>query len=422
MQRVLRKGGFDSFIESLCAPYYAARQGRPSIPPGRYFRMHLVGYFEGIDSERGIVWRCADSLSLREFLQLEPEESVPDQSTLSRTRSRLPLEVHDEIFQWVIHAISQAGLIQGKRIGVDSSTMEANAAMRNIVRKDTGEGYNAMLERMGKESGIKTPTRADLVRIDKKRKDKKLSNEDWQSTTDADARIARMKDKTTRMAYKPEHAVDLDTGAIVAAPVYHADRVDTKTVEATLEKAADTLELLEMKPSAANTVEVVADKGYFAKRIIKNLGSMHWKTRISEPEHEYWYSWNGDHECRKAVYANRVRLRSNIGKIAMRKRGELVERSFQHVLDRGGQRRTQLRGLENVQKSYLFAVAGFNLGLLLRKVLGVGTPKRLADRLVGVFCNFGDGALWLLCFLAPGSTENATASWSLAIAVRFQRI
>lgn len=153
LQRILRKGDFDRFIESLCTPYYAARQGWPSIPPGCYFRMHLVGYFEGIDSERGIVWRCAASLSLRGFLRLEPEESVSDQSTLSRTRSRLPLEVHNEIFQWVIHTISQVGLIQGKRIGVDSSTIEANAAMRNIVRKATGEGYNAMLERMSKEKG-----------------------------------------------------------------------------------------------------------------------------------------------------------------------------------------------------------------------------------------------------------------------------
>lgn len=418
LQRILRKNGFDAFAEGLCAPFYAERQGRPSIPPGRYFRMHLVGYFEGIDSERGIVWRCADSLSLREFLQLDVDQTVPDQSSLSRIRSRLPLEVHNEVFQWVIAVISKAGLVKGKRIGVDSSTMEANAAMRSIVRKDTGENYTQMLERMGKESGMATPTRADLARMDKKRKDKTLSNEDWQSTTDTDARIARMKDKTTHMAYKPEHAVDLDTGAILAAPVHHADRVDTKTVEATLDAAASTLENLDQKPSPESPAEVVADKGYFAKKIIKNLNQTHWTTRISEPDRKDWYSWQGDHAARKEVYANRTRIKSGVGKAALRKRSELVERSFQHVLDRGGQRRTHLRGLANVQKGYILAVAGFNLGLLLRSLLGFGTPKGLAEGfLLMIFAV--DGQLHLLiCVLYLPNEEYLLKSWqAVAVAV-----
>ena len=215
LQLVLIEGGFDGFAEAVCQPYYAARMGAPSVPPGRYFRMHLVGYFEGIDSERGLEWRCSDSLSLREFLLLERRERVPDHSWLSRTRARLPHEVHTAVFDWVLALIAEAGLVKGERIGVDASTMEANAARRNIVRRDTGEGYRGMLERLAQESGIETPTAEDLARLDRKRKGKKLSNQDWVSRSDPEAKIAKMKDGTTHLAYKPEHAVDLDTGAVV---------------------------------------------------------------------------------------------------------------------------------------------------------------------------------------------------------------
>src|SRR6478609_591236 len=217
LQVELLNAGFDSFVEGQCAPYYAARQGRPSLPPGRYFRMHLVGYFEGIDSERGLEWRCADSLSLREFLRLGSTESVPDHSWLSKTRSRLPLEVHEAVFAWVLERLAGHGLIKGDRIGVDASTMEANVALRAIVRRDSGEGYREMLERLAAESGIATPTAEDLIRLDRKRKGKRLSNAEWSSPTDPEARIAKLKDGRTHLAYKPEHAVDLDTGAIEPA-------------------------------------------------------------------------------------------------------------------------------------------------------------------------------------------------------------
>ena len=196
LQLVLIEGGFDGFAEAVCQPYYAARMGAPSVPPGRYFRMHLVGYFEGIDSERGLEWRCSDSLSLREFLLLEMRERVPDHSWLSRTRARLPHEVHTAVFDWVLALIAEAGLVKGERIGVDASTMEANAALRNIVRRDTGEGYRGMLERLAQESGIETPTAEDLARLDRKRKGKKLSNQDWVSRSDPEAKIAKMKDGT----------------------------------------------------------------------------------------------------------------------------------------------------------------------------------------------------------------------------------
>jgi transposase len=206
-----------------CTTEYALLRGRPSLPPGRYFGMLLVGYFEGIDSEHGLEWRCADSLSLREFLRLSERERVPDHSWLSRTRSRLSVEIHDKVFTWVLERLAEHGLIKGERIGIDASTMEANAALRTIVRRDSGEGYREMLARMAKESGIETPTADDLVRLDRTRKGKKLSNTDWESPTDPDARIAKLKDGRTHLAYKPEHAMDLDTGAVIAAEVHGAD-------------------------------------------------------------------------------------------------------------------------------------------------------------------------------------------------------
>src|ERR671928_1242736 len=262
LQAELIGAGFDGFVEGRCAPHYAARQGRPSLPPGRYFRMLLVGYFEGIDSERGLEWRCADSLSLREFLRLGEREPVPDHSWLSRTRARLPLEVHDAVFTWVLRRLAERGLIKGERIGVDASTMEANAALRAIVRRDSGEGYRAMLTRLAQESGIETPTADDLIRIDRQRKGKKLSNDEWVSETDPDARIARMKDGTTHLADKPEHAVDLDSGAVIAAEMHLADEGDAATITGTLQVAQRNLARLGAAPCSEDPTDCVADKGY----------------------------------------------------------------------------------------------------------------------------------------------------------------
>src|SRR3712207_831087 len=249
LQVELVAAGFDDgFVEGRCAPCYAARRGRPSLPPGRYFRMLLVGYFEGIESERGLERRCADSLSLREFLRLGEREPVPDHSWLSRTRARLALEVHDAVFTWVLGRLAERGLIKGERIGVDASTMEANAAMRAIVRRETGEGYREMLTRMAQASGIETPTAEDLIRLDRARKGKRLSNTEWESPADPEARIAKLKDGRTHLAYKPEHALDLDTGAVVAAEMHLADRGDTATLPDTLESATRHLAAVEAAP------------------------------------------------------------------------------------------------------------------------------------------------------------------------------
>ena len=375
LQSVLIEGGFDSFAESTCKAYYAAKVGAPSVPPGRYFRMHLVGYFEGISSERGLEWRCSDSLSLREFLRLESRDRVPDHSWLSKTRSRLPHEVHAAIFDWVLALIAKAGLVQGDRIGVDASTMEANAALRNIVRRDTGEGYREMLKHLAKESGIETPTAEDLIRLDRNRKGKKLSNQDWVSKSDPEAKIARMKDGTTHLAYKPEHAVDLDTGAVVAAELHPADEGDTTTLGKTLATAEASLKALDLAPTVENPAECVTDKGYHARAVLKELDISPWKTRISEPKQTGFARWRGDEAARRAVTNNRVRLKSGVARAAFKLRAEIVERSFAHNLDRGGMRRTWLRGRENVHKRYLLHVAGHNLSLLMRQLIGAGTPK-----------------------------------------------
>jgi transposase len=375
LQEVLVAAGFDGFAEQRCAPYYASKRGRPSLPPGRYFRIHLVGYFEGIDSERGLEWRCADSLSLREFLRLGTAERVPDHSWLSRTRLRLPLEVHEAIFAWVLRRLAEHGLIRGDRIGVDASTMEANAALRAIVRRDSGEGYREMLKRLAMESGIATPTAEDLIRLDRRRQGKRLSNQDWTSPTDPEARIAKMKDGRTRLGYKPEHAVDLDTGAIVAAEIHRADRGDTTTLPGTLEAAQANLAAVDAAPTVHDPAELVADKGYHSRDGLKDLEDGAWKSRIAEKKVRDVHRWHGDDAARRAVYNNRARLRSGVAKEAFKLRAELVERSFALTLDRGGMRRSWLRGRENLHKRYLVHVAGYNLGLIMRLTIGAGTPK-----------------------------------------------
>jgi transposase len=377
LQAVLVDAGFDDFAEMQCKPFYASSQGRPSLPPGRYFRMHLVGYFEGIDSERGLEWRCSDSLSLREFLRLGTTERAPDHSWLSRTRSRLPLEVHEAVFSWVLQRLAEHGLVRGDRIGVDASTMEANAALRTIVRRDTGENYRAMLERLAAESGIATPTADDLVRLDRKREGKRLSNSDWASSVDPEARIARLKDGRTHLAYKPEHAVDLDTAAIVAAEIHPADRGDTATLPETLKAAEAHLAAVDAAPSPEDPAELVADKGYHSRDGLKALDDGAWKSRIAEKKVPDVSRWHGDEAARRAVYNNRARLRSGVAKAAFKLRAELVERSFALTLDRGGMRRSWLRGRDNVHKRYLIHVAGYNLGLIMRLLVGAGTPREL---------------------------------------------
>lgn len=380
LNEILRDCGFDRFCGERCAEYYA-EDGRPSIPPGTYFRLLLVGFFEGISSERGICWRCSDSLSLRSFLGLSPTDAVPNHSSLCRIRQRLPVEVYREVFDWVLERLGEEGLLKGKTLGVDATTLEANAAMRSIVRKDSGQAYNEYLEDLAKAEGIESPTRSDLKKLDRKRK-KKGSNDDWENPHDPDARITRMKDGRTHLAYKAEHAVDLDSGAIVAAEIHPADEGDTKTASVTIGNAMDAvLQVCEEVPSVT---EVVADKGYHSSAHVALLQHYDIRTYISEPERgcRRWKSRPDQEQARteqSAVYANRRRQSGERAGRLHRKRAELAERSFAHVLETGGHRRSWLRGLINVGKRYLIQVAAFNLGLIMRNRWGVGTPRAWAS-------------------------------------------
>jgi transposase len=412
---LLDEAGFDGRVEDLCAAHYASGVGRPSVPPGRYFRMLFVGYFEGLDSERGIAWRCADSLSLRRFLKLGPGEAAPDHSTLSRTRSRLPLEAHDAVFALVLGLLAERGLIKGRRVGVDASTMEANAAMRSIVRRADGAGWQAMLGELARSSGIATPSTDQLRRFDRTRAGKRVSNADWVSPTDPQARITRLKDGRTRLAYKPEHAVDLDSGAILAAEVHPGDAGDTQTLEATLESAAASLAALDLAPAPEAPAEVVADKGYHARDVLKRLAAGPWTTRIAEPARRTVLRWHGDDDARRAVYANRARLLSGVARVALLLRAVLCERAFAHVLDRGGMRRTWLRGRDNVAKRYRIQVAGHNLGRLMRALFGAGTPRAAAE--VRLLWLIAHDHLVLVLVVSPETATSTRPAMIATIAV-----
>jgi transposase len=384
LNSVLARHGFDAFVEERCAQFYAERMGRPSVPPGVYFRMLLVGYFEGIDSERGIAWRCADSLSLRRFLGYPLDKKTPDHSTVSRTRRLLDEETHRDVFTWVLKVLRERGLLDGKTIGVDATTLEANAALRSIVRRDTGEGYEEYLKGLAKAQGIEEPTREDLAKLDRSRP-KKGSNEEWRHPHDPDARITKMKDGRTHLAHKLEHGVDMGgCGAIVGVTVQGADLGDTTTLYGTLEETVGQLAAVseDQELGGEPMAEVVLDKGYHSNQTLVDLESMGIRSYVSEPRRgrRRWKRRKEDFSGeRVAVYANRRRVRGTRGKKLLRRRGELLERPFAHCLDTGGMRRVHLRWSSNILKRVLVHVAGFNLALVMRKLLGVGTPRALGD-------------------------------------------
>ena len=413
LNRILEAAGFDAFVEGLCAQFYAAKMGRPGLAPGRYFRLLLIGYFEGLDSEREIAWRAADSLGLRAFLRLALPASPPDHSTISRTRRLFSVEAHQAVFGWVLEQLAESGLVSGKTLGIDATTLEANAAMRSIVRRDTGEDYTAFLTRLAQASGIETPTAADLARFDRKRK-KKTSNKDWTHPHDPDAKVAKMKDGSTHMAHKVEHAVDMETGAVVGVTVQGADQGDTATLVETLVTAAEQVEAV--LPEGSGVEEVVADKGCHSNETLVDLAAVGVRSHIAEPERGR-RNWKGREEARDAVYGNRRRIRSERGRRLQRRRGELVERPFAHLYETGGMRGVYLRGHPNILKRLLVHVAGLNLGLLLRQVIGVGTPRGLQGRaaagvwaLIGPFVGLRIGLERLLTRFRPDSARIATLS------------
>ena len=379
LNALLDASEFDAFAEAQCQRFYAAVMGRPGLAPGRYFRLLLLGYFEGIDSERGIAWRATDSLAIRAFLRLGVEEGSPDHTTISRTRRLIDVETHRDVFTWVQHRLVEADLLKGKTIGIDATTLEANAAMRSIVRRDTGETYHAFLIQLAKASGIETPTRDELARLDRKRK-KKTSNTDWTHPWDPDAKVAKMKDGRTHLAHKAEHAVDLETGAIVAVTLQGADQGDTTTIVETAIAAAEQVEAAQAAVEDPQPLEdVIADKGYHSNQTMVDLDAVGIRSYIAEPDRGR-RDWSKAPEAEAPVHGNRRRIRGARGRRLMRQRGERVERAFAHVYDTGGMRRTHLRGHTNILKRLLIHVSGFNLGLILRHAIGVGTPRGLQGR------------------------------------------
>jgi transposase len=370
---LLAEADFDRYVEGLCKEYYADDVGRESIPPGVYFRMLFVGYFEELSSQRGIAWRCSDSFSLRAFLGVAWNEATPDHSSLTNIRQRLPMLVHDHVFAFVLKVAQEKKLLRGKTVAVDATTLEANAAMKAIVRKETGEDWKEYLKRLAAEEGIENPTDEELRRFDQNRP-KKVSNKEWQSPTDPDSRITKMKDGRTHLAYKAEHAVDLESEFVLAATIHTADQADSATLVDSVLRAQTNLVLA---GSEQEVEEAVADKGYHKAETLADCEKLETRTYVPEPKRQK-RKWKGKPDSwRKATEANRRRVKGERSKQLQRLRSEYVERSFAHVCETGGGRRTWLRGLEKVTKRYLVQVAAHNLGLLMRKLFGMGKPRTL---------------------------------------------
>jgi transposase len=389
LNEVLAGWKFDEFVEELCAKFYEEKIGRPSLAPGKYFRLLLIGYFEGIDSERGIAWRCSDSLSLRSFVGYRLDELSTEHSTISRTRRLIDLETHREVFQWVLKVLADYDLVSGRTVGVDATTLEANAAMRSIVRKDTKQNYQEFLTELAKTSGIETPRREDLAKLDRKRKNK-ASNDDWENPSDPDAKITKMKDGSTHLAHKAEHAVDMESGAVLAVTLQGADQGDTTTLIETIVAATENLRAVsddartEEKLDQNWMSEVVADKGYHSNGSMTDLEEMNIRSYISEPDRGR-RDWTDKADEQRAVYANRRRIKGDRGKQLMHQRGELIERSFAHNYQTGAMRRTHLRRHDNIAKRLLIHVGGFNLGLVMRQLIGIGKPRRLQGLFALIF-------------------------------------
>lgn len=373
LNKLLAEAKFDAYVEGLCEPLYR-EGGRPGVPPGVFFRMLFVGYFEGIDSQRGIAWRCSDSMSLRSFLGLLPTESSPEHSSLTVIRKRMPKELIEQVFAFVLKLAFEKKLVKGKTVGVDATTLEANAAMKSIVRRDGGDTWKQYLTKLAKEAGIEDPTDAQLRRFDRKRKGKKTSNDDWKSPTDPDARITKMKDGTTHLAYKAEHAVDLETDIVIAATIHSGDAADGETVKETVIEAQGNLN--DATKQECCITEIAADKGYNKTATLVWASEQGIRTYIPEAEHKHNRRWDDKPESwREACYENRRRVARKKGKDLQRRRSEFVERTFAHVCETGAGRRSWIRGIVEVGKRYLMQVAAHNLGVILRKLFGVGTPR-----------------------------------------------
>jgi transposase len=392
LNQILDEHKFDAKVERVCQKFYKkSAYGRPSMAPGVYFRSLLIGYFEGLDSERGIAWRTADSLSLRKFLGYALDETTPDHSTISRTRRLYWLETHKAVFRWVLKILDKEGLVSGRTVSIDATTLEANAALKNIVRRDNGQSYNDYLKELAKAAGMENPTREQLARLDRKRK-KKGSNQEWMSRSDPDARITKMKDGRTHLAHKAEHAVDLTSGALLAVTLQPANEGDTTTIHQTLDEAQEVAREI----NGLGVEEVVADKGYHSGAVLTDVHAQEIRSYIPEPERGR-RNWQGEGKAeeQKRTYENRRRVRGDRNKRLQKLRSELTERSFAHLYETGGMRRVHLQGRNNILKRLLVHGAAFNLSLILRKTMGVGKPRRLQGLSLQLFTPFIRVFSWL---------------------------
>jgi transposase len=340
--------------------------------------MLLLGYFEGIDSERGIAWRAADSFSFRKFLGYDLVEPTPDHSTVSRTRRLYAVHTHGAVMKWVLKILRKHGLADGQSVCIDATTLQANASMKSLVRRDTGVSYDEYLKQLAESEGIENPTKEQAARLDRKRK-KKASNDDWTNPNDPSARITKMKDGRTKLAYKAEHAVDLASGALLAVSVQPADRGDTASYTGTLEAAQQ--EAQQSHPDGIE--EVVMDKGYHSGAVLMDLAEREIRSYVPEPERGTRH-WSGKAAEQRCVYANRRRVRAERSKRLQKLRGELCERSFAHCYETGAMRRIYVRGEDNVRKRVLVQAAAFNIGLLLRKLCRWGKPRQGQGRVNAV--------------------------------------
>lgn len=382
LNRILNKMGFGNQIRKFCEPYYSDKTNcRPPIDPEIYIKMLLVGFFENLNSERAIASRCADSLSIRVFLGYSITESTPDHSTLSVIRQRLQESIFSQIFSLVLKAMQINGLVKGKNLALDTSIIEANASLQGLHNRMTEESYAQYISELARQAGVDPKDKAAVARFDRKRKDRKTSNKEWYNPNDPDSKIGQTKDGATDMVYKPEHVVDLDTGAIIDADILLGDRADTNDLSERIVSAQIRLLDISDNPIEEKLIETAtADKGYHKVQELVDIQSLGITTVIPDKELKRNISKLSDEEALALELAHSA-VTVKEGKVLLKWRGMHVERSFAHVLDCGGARRTTLKGTENIRKRYLISTACYNLSLLLRTLFGVGTPKQLLANL-----------------------------------------
>jgi len=389
LEETLQSFAFATEVRRLCAAAYSDNgRGRPGVDPAVYFKMLMVGFFENLGSERGIAERCQDSLSIRCFLGYDLTQNTPDHSTLSVIRSRLGVEVYEQVFVLILGALQAHGLVKGRNVGIDASVIEANASLKGLVNRQTEEVYWEYVRRLASENGV-DPKDSDAVRRFDRKRPKKMSNQEWENPNDPDAKIGPTKVGATDMIYKPENTVDLDTGAILRAEVRPGDEADQKDLAAhVLEAQANINEVQALPPDSLTIKSATADKGYHAVPEMADLQAEGIRTVISDPVRNRKLENLSPAETKVVRRAKRS-ARSKSGKALLRRRGRHIERTFAHILDAGGARRTTLRGLANLNKRFKFAAAIYNLSQLMRELLGIGTPKQWAAGTKGLF--------WFLC-------------------------